>query len=401
MQQTHGPLATPKAFRRSTGAHAIMVSLLLADLFGMLLTMLIGAVIGPWLWALVYLGAPLLHASLLLDIGIVLIAACLAIGILRQRVQKKSAGDAWGCTGSLIVGLVAVLLLLYLIETSWMTIPAPVPAITPEPVSWLLPLTLLSAQIIVCLSLLMHLFLWRRFHQETADKLLSFSRAHPDGPLWKLLEQAYQLYRRGLSRFARPPIEHLKTPPTFYYYPPAPELDKHANPEQDLYWVSRELVINQAYLSPEPEQTAILLPLVARLLYDYNSPDHLVEVLLYLARLGKASKLCCLLLWLPLLVAHHCERAWQALERDRVLDKDRFAHDCGEGKRLRRLLHRQLEQRIQKRLPDNAVPTLAERIDHLDSLIGREARQVKELRAVLPPAPTSPPAAPSSSDPQN
>jgi hypothetical protein len=201
------------------------------------------------------------------------------------------------------------------------------------------------------------------------------------------------MYRRSLSRFEHPPVSHLRTPPTFCYYPPAPELDKHANPEQDLYWRSGELVINQAYLSPRPEQTDILLPLLARLLHDYNSPDRLVERLLHLAHVADSSMLCTWLLLLPLMVASACERRWQALERDRVLDRDRFAHWCGEGKRLRRLLRRQLEQRIRDRQPDNAIPTLAERIDHLDSLIGREARQVKALRAALPPAPTTPPAA--------
>ena len=404
-QQTHKihrPLATPKAFRRPTGAHAIIVSLLLADLFGVLLWLLIGAFAWPLLWWFVRLCASLLHASLLLDVGLVLILLCLGIGLMRRHLLKKNANDAWEWPGTLMFGFGAALILLFLVKMAWMRIPAPViPAFPRAPFPWPLSLSVLGAQIAAGLSLLVHVVLWRRYRKEAADKLLPFSRAHPDGSLWLLLEQAYQLYRRGLSRFDQPPVSPLKTPPTFFYFPPKPEPDKHANPERDLYWVSGELVINQAYLSPKPEQTDILLPLVARLLHDYNSPVAMVDLLLHLARLGKASRLCRLLLWLPLLVATSSEQRWQGLERDRVLDKDRFAHDCGEGKRLRRLLRRQLEQRTQDQLPDNAVPTLAERIDHLDSLIGREARQIKELRAALPPAPSAPPTAAQPSPPKN
>ncbi len=394
-QQIRGPFATPKAFRRPTGAHAIIVSLLLADLAGTTVWLLIGAFIWPPLWWLVRLCVSLFHASLIFDVGIVLIAASLATGIIRRRVLKKNGDDAWGYPAMLIILTGGTLLLLFLVKTTWMSIPAPaILAFPREPFPWPVPVSLLGAQVAAGLSLLAHVVLWRRSHQEAADKLLSFSRAHPDGSHWKLLEEVYRMYRQSLSRFEHPPVSHLRTPPMFYYYPPTPELDTHANPEQDLYWRSGELVINQTYLSPRLEQTDILLPLVARLLHDYNSPDQLVERFLHLAWLGNGSALCSWLLFFPLLVVEHCEHRWQALERDRVLDRDRFAHWCGEGKRLRRLLRRHLEQRIGDGQPDNAIPTLAERIDHLDSLISREARQIKELRAALPPTLTTPPAAP-------
>lgn len=389
--QVLGSLTMPKAFRRPMGAHSMLVSLLLADLFGVLIWLFIPALLAPLLWWILQDLVLLLHASLLLDVGIVFILACVAFGILRQHVQKKSADDAWGCAGPTIILLITALLLSSLFKTCWMAIPAPVPAIAPESLhGWPLQLSLLGGQIAVGLSVLAHIALWRRSQREAEEKLLSFSRAHQDGTLWQLLEQAYRLYRRSLSRFDPSPVSPLKTPPTFFFYPPKPEADEHVNLERNLYWIAGELVINQAYIGPKPEQTEILLPLLARLLHDYNGPDHLIEQLLCLAQLGKAS-VWGLFLWLPILVALSCERHWQALERDRVLDRDRFAWWCGEGSRLRKLLRVHLNDQIACGQADNTVPTLIERIDHLDSLLKREARQVKELHAALPEAPTSSP----------
>ena len=140
-------------------------------------------------------------------------------------------------------------------------------------------------------------------------------------------------------------------------------------------------------ISAQKEQVAILMPLVARRLHDYNSPVALVEQLLRMAELGRASRWYYLLLPIPLMVARSCERRWQAVEQERVLDRDRFAWQCGQGGLLRNLLigQRAYLQRANK--SDNEIPTLAERIDHLDSLRNTEGQQVKELRATLPPAP--------------
>ena len=41
-----GPLTTPQALRRKTGAHDILLELLLADLAGLLLALLLGALFG-------------------------------------------------------------------------------------------------------------------------------------------------------------------------------------------------------------------------------------------------------------------------------------------------------------------------------------------------------------------
>ncbi len=398
-----GPLATPRAFRRPTGAHAILVAVLVADLAGFLTWLVMGAFAWPLFWWVARLCASRLHASLLLDVGIVLILACILIGAIRH-VLTKHAEEAWSVPAPLIVVLIAALVLLFLVEPTSLRIPASaIPVINAVPFPWPVPLSLSGALTAAGLSLLAHLVVLRRARTTAAEHLLPFSRAHPDGTLWAIVEQAYGYFRRGLARFAHPPIERLKTPPTFFYYPPksTSEPDEVLNLERELHWVSGELVINQAFISPKPEHTDILLPLLARLLHDYHSPNRLVEQLLHLAPLAQSSKLCEAMLWLPLLVASTCERRWLALERDRVLDRDRFAWWCGEGGRLRKLLRRVLAERQRRDMPDNAVPTLTERIDHLDSLLRREARQVQELRSALPPAPPAPPAASSSSDVKN
>jgi hypothetical protein len=58
-------------------------------------------------------------------------------------------------------------------------------------------------------------------------------------------------------------------------------------------------------------------------------------------------------------VAFACQRRWQVMERERVLDRDRFSWRCGKGKRLRKLLRRQLGDLHKTGQPDNTVPTLA------------------------------------------
>ncbi len=397
MQQTHqtpGPLATPKAFRRPIGAHAVLVSLLLADLCGLLFWLFVGALLTPLLWWIIQRILPMLHVSLLLDVGIVLILWSLAHSIFGQLVLKKKAEEAWEHTGPLIIVTIVILLLIALLRTSWMAIPAPVPAISPQPIhGWPLQLSIIGGDVAAGLTVLTHFTLWRRDRRKTADKLLPLSRAHPGGTLCRLIEQAYTIYRRGLARFAHPPLRRLKTPPAFFFYARTlAEEEARAHPERECYWEGGELVICQAYLSPEGEQAEILLPLIARLLHDYNSPATLVERLFRLAHLAEDS-LWGVFVWLPTAVALSCQRRWQAMERDRVLDRDRFAWKCGEGKRLRKLLRRQLADLQKTSQPDNTVPTLAERIDHLGSLLRTEAQQVKELRASLPPAPTAPPAA--------
>lgn len=391
----YGPLTTPKAFRRLTGAHAIVASLLFADLVGTLINLLFGALIGPPVWWLLRGFLHLFHASLVLDIGSILILLTCAVGIFQRSVLKRNADTAWGCCGILVLLNLAAPLLLFLVKPQWLTIPAPgVPDTHMEAISLKLMFIPQGAAIALILTLLAHLIAFQRANREPEEQL-TFSRAHADDTPSLIIEQAYALYQRNLARFNPPLIARLKTPHTFYYYERQPTSDAPTlfNPERELYWSHGHLILNQVYLGALPEQTDVLLPLLARLLYNCNSPDQIVEQIFRWAHFAEASWLCSWMLSLTLYIQQKCEARWKVMERERVLDRDRFAHYCGEAKRLRKLLRRILEERRENNLPDNAIPSLTERINHLDGLIGREARQVKRLRDALPSSLPAPPPA--------
>ena len=339
-----------------------MSSVVLADLAGFLLTLLVGIFIGAPIRWLLHVIAHLFHASIVFDIGLIFILLCYTIGSFRQRVLKKNSEAAWGCVRILIFFTGAVLLILAFVKSDWIAIPASIIPTTPiEPFSWSLSFASSGIVLAASLYLLAHLIIFRRLQRKPEQELRPFSRAHPDGLHWLLIEQAYGLYRRSLTRFNPSPITRLKTPPTFYYYQRQTNLDDLSNPERELYWKAGHLIINQASIGPKSEQTEILLPFLARLLYDNNSSDHLVTTLFQLAHEGEAQWFCALLLTVPLAVARKCEKRWEAMERDHVLDRDRFAYYCGQGKRLRRGLQLQLDALTQDDLPDNSIPTLLER----------------------------------------
>src|SRR5205085_1138940 len=94
------PLNTPKAFRRSTGAHDILVELVLADLVGLVVALVLGALLGALLgplveWSFQFLRL-VLHASLPIDIAALVIACLFANAVLREWVLHED-GVSWGC----------------------------------------------------------------------------------------------------------------------------------------------------------------------------------------------------------------------------------------------------------------------------------------------------------------
>ena len=406
-QAPAGPLTTPKALRRGTGAHDILVELALADLIGLVVALVLGALLGALFGPLVGWGFQflrlVLHVSLPIDIAALVIACLFANAILREWVLHEDGGD-WGCAALvlfLVVGVVSVIL--YFVRRAWLLIPSPVfPLVALPPLTWSPPPSAGGMVVAVALYLLAHLKLWQAERDETAQKLRTFSRSYQDGRLCRILEQVYEYYRQGLARFDTPPVASLKTPPMFYFFERRSpgegedQFDLLAHPEREIYMVGRELVICEMRISAQKEEVAILMPLVARLLHDYNSQVALVEQLLRMAALGRASTWYYLLLPLPLSVARSCSQRWEAEEKERVLDRDRFAWLCGEGGRLHTLLVNRRAYLHRMNQPDNEVPTLGERIERLDSLRNREGQQVKELRAALPPAPSAPPPAQSS-----
>lgn len=389
-EREQGALQVPKDFQRITGAHEILASLALAEALNLLMMVLLGTWVTPiaW-WGLKFVGR-WFHGSILFDIGFLLFVVCLARGLTRQHQlrkifdKNKTAADAWDSPGVFMLLTVFLIIVLRLLPWGWMDIPVPlIPTYPLEPIPWppihpFLP----GAWITVVLLLLVHL---RIFHLTRKDKKgLAYSRAHPGGNRTRLIDQAYGFYERGLARFAPPPV-HLNVPATFLYFE-ANELPERL--ERAIFWVDAEsLVISGALLGPDEEQAEMLLPLLARQLYDKNSLTLTVERVLKWIYLAEKRWYTQLLLCFTLLIAYFAQERWKKLERDRVEDRDRFAYWCGQAKRLHKLLRQQKELLTAQKIPDNAIPPLHERIDHLEALMKQEARQVDKLKGSLPPAP--------------
>ncbi len=375
------PLTIPKAFRRTTGAHGIIASILFADLLGMLLWVLLAAFIWPPIWWLLRAGLYLLHASLVFDVACVLFLCCFAMCLL-LLIQRASA---WIIPAILMVLILGGVILIGLFNPAWLVIPSPIPAFVPHEVpSWHLLFVPQGAVIAAVLLLLVHVIVIRRTQQEQRAQPLTWSRAHPDDPMTRIVERAYDHFRLKLTRFQPPPLSTLRTPSTFFYYlkHPSPDVQAPPNPEQEMYWHDGNLVLNQEYIGTDDEQAEIFLPLLARLLAR-SLADIQLGYLFRLATCARRTKLTARLLFLPLAVQSTCEQEWNRQEHERVLDGDWYAYLCGQGPRLRRLLHKQGDARKEQGLPDNAIPSLNERINHLSGLIFQEQQQVQKLRDTL------------------
>jgi hypothetical protein len=387
----YGPLNTPRMFRRATGAHAIMLSLLLVDIANGVLCVLLGTILLPLSAFILQKGYAFLHVSLALDIGILISLAALGIGIL---ADKASQGAGVGCACGVVIVVGLVLGILRLLSVGWLTTPAPLPPLPHELTlnPWLSPLPAVGAVIAAGLVLIIHLIVIHLYRVSLESQRQTFMRAHPDGDAWSILEAAYRHLHQSLARFNPSPLPTLKTPPTFQYYRASESV---TNPERKLYWVGNDLVIPLELISAKQEVAEVLLPYLARLLYDYNSPEiRHVTMLLQCARHSRENAIARRLLAWPLHIAKSCEDRWVTLDKERTLDRDRFAYLLGEGRRLRKQLQRQLKLIEDRGEEDNAIPSFTERIDQLLSLARREQRQVRHLLAQLPARPSNPGASP-------
>jgi hypothetical protein len=209
------------------------------------------------------------------------------------------------------------------------------------------------------------------------------ARPHPGAPggrRWETVQRRYQDYREALQRF-RPAIP-LKTPPTFRFFTRKPNRDTRS----ELEWWGYVLVIDQALLSPERQQE--LAPGLAHQLAYYNSEDLWFRGFLdcYPDRFSWLQCACGIFLWLPTLLKV-C--VWPTVYwRGRVLAADRFASYCGQGYLLYRQLRTQgeAEERRSFWSPD---PLRAERIEHLEALLGTEYAWMERqgiAQLVQPPA---------------
>jgi hypothetical protein len=96
-------------------------------------------------------------------------------------------------------------------------------------------------------------------------------------------------------------------------------------------------------------------------------------------------------LWLPVWVKSLVP--WGQWKVRRVHDADTFAHYVGEGETLEHYLRRCHTELERAGKPDHQVPSLIERIGHLEALRNEEHEQMRQLGLTpqAPPLVTEPP----------
>jgi hypothetical protein len=85
-------------------------------------------------------------------------------------------------------------------------------------------------------------------------------------------------------------------------------------------------------------------------------------------------------LWLPVWIKWLVH--WEQWENRRVHDADTFAHYLGEGESLEHYLRRCHSELERTGRNDYSVPSLIERIGHLEALRKEEHKQLRELELI-------------------
>lgn len=205
---------------------------------------------------------------------------------------------------------------------------------------------------------------YRSIYRSTLRKP-RLSQGWPGEQKWELIEHCYQRYREALARYSPQPVQ-LKTPPGFYY-----------REGYESAWKGIMPVLPEQLLTPE--RIHQLLPILAHHLAYYHSPDLKLraEWEFYPSHSPRWMVLTGNFLWLPVVVKRMAN--WEKWQTGWVHDADTFTHYLGEGESLERQLrrcHSELEQAAE---PDTNVPSLIERIGHLEALRKEEHRQMHEL----------------------
>ena len=197
----------------------------------------------------------------------------------------------------------------------------------------------------------------------------------PEGPRELHIRQCYRQLANALMAWDPPPVKHIKWPEFAYYQGRGP-----------LLWQGHTLIISEALI--DPANTAVLLPALAREIATYNGPDKWLTRLMasYPRRTG--GLICFAItgnwIWLPAFIGRDWWIYWQ---HERVLDIDAFVHAAGQSAWLLHDLQRQRNESQQAGAVDTSWPTLLERIDHLQMLIGKEATQMKNQHIKPAPSP--------------
>ena len=378
------PLTIPHAFRRATGAHAIIASILVADLLGVLIWVLLGAFSGPPIWWLLRAFVHLLHASLGFDLVLILVLGCVASQYFLR---------SWVIPGTLMVFIVVITCVLWLLRPGVMAIPSPIPAFVPrETPSWRFLFLPQGAILALVLSVVAHVLscnVLRRKSWHVPSRCLAPIQATRCG-VWsngrmRSLARTSAASSRRSSASSKHPIRSATTSNTSL-----PTRLSYWDPEHEMYWQDGTLVLNQEYIGPNDEQANVLLPVLACLLAHNTWATHFIGFLFRLAHTARQQRLTARLLAVPLYVEARGKELWDRQAYERVIDGDWYSYACGQGPRLQRLLHTLLDARTANHLPDNSIPTLNERIHHLSGLIYQEEQQMQRLRATVSSSLTPP-----------
>jgi len=222
----------------------------------------------------------------------------------------------------------------------------------------------------------MHLITGRVIESRARPKRPSpLSHAWPGEQKQVLVECCYQEYREALQRYDPPPLT-LRTPPSFSY-----------RKGGELTWdkTTQEPIIPEAFL--EPERIHELLPLLAHHLASYNAGITGSVPARGTPALSRAQLALFVLtgnfLWIPLAansVGDGPDRApASAAQGKPVHEADRFAVYLGQGPALEHTLRRMRADLKRRGEEDVSVPTLSERIGHLEALNAQEREQMRAL----------------------
>jgi hypothetical protein len=198
------------------------------------------------------------------------------------------------------------------------------------------------------------------------------SQAWKDETKYHFVERCYQIYQQALARYHPLPCT-LQTPDTFYY---------HENASLDYRGIFP--VLPEALLTEERYEE--LLPFLAHHLYWYNLqekstnfPAHIPvpgPVRLFLLITGN-------FLWLP---ADYCEHLIETCVQQLIvqqitgiLEADAFAVLLGQGPALEQQLRLFQKEMKERGLKDTSTPTIVERIGHLEVLNEQERQTVRRL----------------------
>jgi hypothetical protein len=371
----------------ATGSAALAASTVLGDLLGVALSLITGGIIVPWLVVVIpWLAAHALnhlHHDLLLFLLLILLLFLLVISGFSYLTDSekpaskrlKKFGEFMGVSTLLLGSVWLFCEWVFQIQITLGFISTTHVGPFPNFASYAAHPDRTVAFVWLVYYVAVHGFCALLGSPPSArETQIPLSHPAPDGPRELHIRQCYQHLANALMAWDPPPVEYIKWPEFAYYEGKGP-----------LLWQGHTLVISEALM--DPAQTAVLLPALAREIAHCNGPDKWLTSLMtsYPRRTGGLVFLAITgnWIWLPALISGNWWHHWQ---HERVLDIDAFVHAAGQSAWLLHDLRRQRYEIQKAGAVDTSWPTLLERIDHLEMLIGKEATQMKNQN--IKPAPT-------------